>query len=156
MRALGACLALVAAIALPGVIVAVTSGSPSAHAFQSASGVTVTGWTGYAPSAGAARQPPSVDPVLRPAVDAVKRAYAAKGVRLVVAPLGPGTAEAVRVATDGPCPTVIQFRKRGVSASGLLIDPSCPSASLQLQTVSIVYIPPSAGPTIKAAVAGLR
>ena len=159
MRVLLACLAVVAAIALPGVIVAATSGSPSTGAFHPTSGSTATGWTGYAPSNGVVLAPPAVDPTLRPAVDAVKRAYAARGVELVIAPLGPGAADAVRVSTTGPCPTVIQFRKRGVAglaASDLLIDGSCSQGSLQLQTVSIVYSPSSAGPTIEAAVAALR
>jgi hypothetical protein len=160
MRTAIVCAVAAGVIAAPGLIVAATSSSSPARysvvtGSSRASGSAAPGRTGYAPSARIVLGPPPVDPALRPAVRAVKRAYSARGVRLVVAPVGPGVAEAVDPTTPRRCPTVIQFRKADSSEPS---DPysSCAWAALRLSAVTIVYSPPSAGPTIRAAVANLR
>jgi len=148
MRGVVACVVLAAAIATAGVVVAATSSDEHPDAFN------VTG--SIAPPIGS---DPSlagpINPRLRPTVDAVKAALAAKGIRLTIEPLGAEGAEAFGLSPSSDCPIVIVFRTGGsilhVSSQGC-------SSEAEVETadgLQITYAPTSLGRTIDQAVATL-
>jgi hypothetical protein len=147
MRTAVACVVLAAAIATPGVVVAaMSSGGHSVFL----AGTSVSGRLQVAP----ARTPP-IDPALRPAVRAVSQALAARGIQLNVIPTGPGAAEAIAVPGSSGCPTVIVFAKTGAPAPSPSLGGSCVTTGMRIKGLTIIYFPPSIGPTIEHAMAGL-
>jgi hypothetical protein len=147
MRTVLASFVLATAIATPGVVVAAISSGGHSVFFG---GTSITG--GPVPLTAVAPTP--VDPALRPAVRAVKRAFAAKGIKLIVDSTGSGSAEAFDFTPSAGCPTIIVFRtpaQHGTMSFGS----SCSSEGMRIKGVTITYTPASAGPTIRRAVAGL-
>jgi hypothetical protein len=143
MRTFLACFVLAGVIATPGIVVAATSSERSSgQAFGLTYGaVTVTGTAASGP----------INPALRPTVDAVKAAFAAKGIELAVEPLGGEAAGAFALAPSARCPTVINF-EHGDQSSQLL--PGACSSEGSVQTndgITISYSPASVGPTIDQA-----
>ena len=149
MRAALACLVLATAIAIPGIVVAAISSGGSGSVFYGSSTTRAV----EAPIATGPVRPPPIDPVLRPAVSALKRAFAARGIRLVVQSAGSGSAEAFDLTASTGCPTFIVFSTstQGSTSFGS----SCGSERMQIKGVTITYTPASVGAIVREAVAGL-
>src|SRR5262249_32215537 len=86
-------------------------------------------------------------------VAAVKAAFAAKGVALVVAPVGGDAAEAVELEPHGSCPIFIVFRLRGTSGLGRRSRFCSSRGAIGRDSLSISYMPASIGVTIEKALA---
>jgi hypothetical protein len=148
MRTVLACFVLAAAIATPGIVVAATSSSSQEHAPSIGFSATILRPTGTAEHG-------PINPSLRPAVNAVKAAFAPKGIELTVEPLGGEAAAAFAIDPSSHCPTVINF-EIGDQSSHLL--PGSCSSEASIQTgdgLTISYTPQSVGPTIEQALARL-
>jgi hypothetical protein len=149
MRTFVACLVLAAAVATPGIVVAATSSEHHGSPFVGTSSAIAT------PVQAAPYAPGPINPVLRPSVNAVKAAFAAKGVELTVEPLGGEAAEAFTIDPSSRCPTVISFQI-GDHGSRLVTGACSSSGSVQTNDgVTIVYMPASVGPIVDEAVARL-
>ena len=143
MRTFLACFVLAAVIATPGIVVAATSSEGSSgQVFDLTNGaITVTGTAVAGP----------INPALRPTVNAVKAAFAAKGIELAVEPLGGDAAAAFALDPSARCATVINFAI-GDQSSHLL--PGACSSEGSVQTndgITISYSPASVGRTIDQA-----
>jgi hypothetical protein len=149
MRGVVACVALAAAIATPGLVVAATSSDEHSEALFNVTGPIATP-IGSAPSPAG-----PINPRLRPAVNAVKAALATKGIRLTIEPLGAEGAEAFGLSPSSDCPIVIVFRTGG---SLLHVNSQGCSSEGEVETsdgLHITYAPTSLGRTIDQAVATL-
>jgi hypothetical protein len=147
MRTLLACFLLAAVIAMPGIVVAATSSE------RHGSPLVVVGRAVGTAVATTPRGP--INPALRPAANAVKAAFAAKGIGLTVEPLGGEAAEAFAIDPSSRCPTVITF-ELGNRNSHLTTGGACPGeGSVQANGLTITYTPASLRPTIDRALATL-
>jgi hypothetical protein len=144
MRTFIACFVLAAAVATPGIVVAATSSTGHWAPYEvSAPIATPIQTTPYAP-----RGP--INPALRPAVDAVKAAFAAKGIELTVEPLGGEAAMASAFDPSADCPTVITFY---LGNTQVLRTGACSSEGSVMTNdgITVTYTPASIGPTIDRA-----
>ena len=116
MRTAVAWFVLAAAIAMPGIVVAATSSS--GHGGQFA--------TVLVPTTGMRAAPP-IDPVLRPAVRSVTRAFAKKGIALDAVPLGKRTVVMVPAMRSTTCQTFIVLQTVRATLP-LQAGSHCPSA----------------------------
>jgi hypothetical protein len=147
MRTAVTCVVLTAAIATPGLVVAAMSSG--GHGVTLFAGTTLTATAQAVP----VRLPP-IDPALRPAVHAVKQAFAAEGIRLAVSSGRLGEADAFQLSGLGRCPIFIVIQLARLSTN-TLFGSSCGTGTVKVGRMTIRYTPPSAGPTIRQAVAGL-
>jgi hypothetical protein len=140
MWVLVACLALATAIALPGVIVAATSSSPSSHVADYAPRAQIV--LGKAPSA-----------ELMGISGKVQAALTAKGMNMQLVGEGPNEAELIE-ERGGHCPARVSFYED--TGAAITFTNSCGTGEFDHGNVRIDYSPPSIGPTVEQAVAGLR
>jgi len=147
MRTTLACVALAAAIGTPGVVAGAISSQPRTFNADVAPIVVGSSQTIQV-------QPPPVAPELRPAVRAVRAAFAAKGIKLIAFPLGARAAEAVALAPGSRCPVDIRFSTTPQAIP--LQRPACRFTPILLSKLQIDYSPPSVGPIVESAVANLR
>jgi hypothetical protein len=147
MRTFLACFVLAAAVATPGIVVAATSSEDHPGAFEfSATSAPMA--TPIQTEPNAQRGP--INPSLRPAVNAVTAAFAAKGIGLTVEPLGGEAAMASALDPAADCPTVITF----ILESGAHLSAGTCSSGGSVVTndgITITYTPASVGRTIKQA-----
>jgi len=154
MRTAVACFVLAAAIATPGIVLAATSGGPT-HGLVSETGI----------STASANATPvlseHVDPLLRPSVDAVRRALERRGGEPVhVFPAGAGMAQLLQLPSSAhQCSTTVTFELGRPSSTSIMITdtggPRCSSGSTYHGGVHVTYSPTSVGPTVKQALATL-
>ena len=130
---------LVTAIALPGVIAAATSSSPSSHVADYAPRAQIV--LGKAPSA-----------ELMDISGKVQAALAAKGMNMELVGEGPNEAELIEEGGGG-CPARVSFHKD--TAAAITFTNSCGTGEFDHGNVKIIYSPPSIGPTVRQAVASL-
>jgi hypothetical protein len=142
MRSLVACLAVVVAIALPGVIVAATASSPNPSQRVADYGPRAQIVLGQAPSASLMAMSVQVEAALE-----------AKGMNTQLVGEGPDETQLIE-ERGGSCPAKVTFHKEtGVIFS--YVD-SCGRGEFMHDFVDIVYSPRSIGPTVRRAVANLR
>ncbi len=146
MRVLVACLAVVTAIALPGVIVAATS-SPHSFASSSSSSRSQIVPAETVPST----QLPST--ALMRASLTVEAALDVQGMNVRFVGDGPSQVE-LEGTSGGSCPVKVIFHDETGGPSAFTN--SCGTGEVAYKSVKIVYSPPSIGPTVRQAVAGLR
>jgi hypothetical protein len=140
MHALVACLAVVAAIALPGVVVAATASSPSSRVVD------------YGPRAQIVLGKAPTGELMDMSVK-VEAALEAKGMNMQLVGVGQNEDQLVE-QRGGNCPAQVTFHEWGTGA--ITFENACGTGEFEDGNVRIVYSPPSIGPTIKAAVAALR
>ncbi|HST25497.1 MAG TPA: hypothetical protein VLJ76_05870 [Gaiellaceae bacterium] len=139
-----ACFALAAAIGTPGLVVGAMS---SAHDL---SAVTTLH---YQTAIIAPEHQPPIAPELRPAVNAVKSAFAARGTKVLFFPLGSHQAEGVSLSPGTGCQVEIQIT---TTRGSFPERAKCPFTTIHRSKLEIDYSPPSIGPTIESALATLR
>jgi hypothetical protein len=145
MRALVACLAVVAAIALPGVIVAATSSPGQLGSSYSSSQLQVL------PAETVPSGLPST--ALMTASLSVEAALDEQGKDVRFVGDGPSQVE-LQGTSGGSCPVRVIFRDESAGLSAYAN--SCGTGEFVHDNVKIVYSPPSIGPTVRRAVANLR
>jgi hypothetical protein len=152
MRGLGACLALAAAIALPGVIVAATTSSPGDEVFRISTGQIANGQSQTASASGSFG---AIDPALTPAMAAVSGAFASKGIELSLLSSGSDYMRFAQVGkVNGNCPVDIWLED---TAKGTVtVQSDCGTADVIVGSTRIVYSPLTAGRTVREAAASLR
>lgn len=148
MRTAAACFVLAAAIATPGIVVAATSdGSHPAAAFNvTSSPVAVGSGTLRVITSGVEFTRP-LDPKVRSTVDAVNRALAAKGVRLLITRIGQNAEQGFEPGTHGRCPVVVSFGRR----LAMFMGGPCAPGEIDTAIGPIDFVPASLRATIEQA-----
>ncbi|HEX3455035.1 MAG TPA: hypothetical protein VHS03_10440 [Gaiellaceae bacterium] len=147
MRAFVACLAVVAAIALPGVIVAATTSSARVQEFQSITGSVAVGY-------GRAQPVTAMSPAAGAVSAAVAAEFRTDGVDLSpFLPLAKDAFDAIQ-SGSAKCPVDVVVNT-GAQARAPFLS-RCTSRTTRVRGVWVTYSPLSAGPTVEQAVANLR